>query len=187
VLGRLPDVLRNFARRHPSLDLELTVALSEKLLDMLDQGELDLVLAKRRIGDERGEFVSRERLVWIGSEHSRLPEQGPLPLVMFQPPSITRTIAIETLDRAALPWRIVCSCSGLLGLRAATLAGFGLMVQPLSLVPPGLVALPDGPRRPQLEEVEFALIGAGRHLPGPARELAAAIRQDLAARDGGAP
>jgi DNA-binding transcriptional LysR family regulator len=180
VLGRLPDVLRNFTRRHPSVDLELTVALSERLTEMLDAGELDLVLAKRRLGDERGEFVSREPLVWIGSEHTRLPEQGPLPLVMFQPPSITRTITIETLDRAKIPWRIVCSCSGLLGLRAATLAGFGVMVQPLSLVPSGLIALPNAADRPPLDDIEFVLIGASRILRGPALELADMIKQDLA-------
>ena len=179
VLGRLPAVLRDFTRRHPSVDLELTVALSGKLLEMLEAGELDLVLAKRRLGDQRGDFVSRETLVWIGSDATRLPEQGTLPLVMYQPPSITRSLAIETLDKAGVPWRIVCACSGLLGLRAATLAGFGVMVQPLSLVPPGLVALPPAANRPPLEDVEFVLIGASRVLRGLSAELAEAIKQDM--------
>ena len=182
VLGRLPDVLRNFTRRHPSVDLELTVALSEKLVEMLDAAELDLVLAKRRIGDERGEFVSNEKLAWMGSEHTHLSDQEPVPLVMFQPPSITRSIAIATLDDRGIPWRIACSCSGLLGLRAATLAGFGLMVQPLSLLPPGLIALPAAPHLPPLEDIEFVLIGAARHLRGPEAELADAIKQNLAGR-----
>jgi len=182
VLGRLPDVLRNFTRRHPSVDLELTVSLSERLMEMMDAGELDLVLAKQRIGDDRGEVVSREPLVWIGSDHTRLSEQEPLPLVMFQPPSITRSIAIESLDGADIPWRIVCSCSGLLGLRAATLAGFGVMVQPLSLVPSGLIALPLAANRPPLADIEFVLVGASRILRGPAKELADVIKQDLSGR-----
>jgi DNA-binding transcriptional LysR family regulator len=186
VLGRLPDILGNFTRRHPSVDLELTVALSGKLHEMLDDGELDLVLAKRRLGDHNGDFVSRERLVWIGTDPNRLAETGPLPLVMFQPPSITRAMAIETLDKAGVPWRVVCTCSGLLGLRAATLAGLGVMVQPSSLVPPGLIALPPAANRPALEEIEFVLIGRHRTLQGPARELAETIKQDHR-MGGGAP
>lgn len=179
VLGRLPAILRNFSRRHPSVDLELTVALSGRLIEMLEAHELDLILAKRLVGEQRGDFVSREKLVWIGAENIALPEQGSLPLVMFPPPSITRAIAVETLDAAKIPWRVVCSCSGLLGLRAATLAGFGVMVQPLSLVPPGLIALPPAANRPELCDIEFVLIGATRAGHGPAQALAGTIREEL--------
>ena len=180
VLGRLPAILRNFTRRHPSVDLELTIALTGELRQKLEVGELDLILAKRRLGDQDGTLVSREKLVWIGAEQTRPAEDQPLPLVMFPPPSITRAMAIETLDAAGIPWRIVCTCSGLVGLRAATMAGFGVMVQPLSLIPPGLVALPPAPNLPPLEETEFVLTGSSKILRGPAAELAAAIKQDYA-------
>ena len=60
-------MLREFTRVHLAVDLELTVALSGALLQALDAGELDLVLAKRRPGEDRGRLVRREKLVWIGS------------------------------------------------------------------------------------------------------------------------
>src|SRR3954451_3023034 len=48
-------------RVHRALDLELTVGLSGGLLEALDAGELDLVLAKRRPGEDRGQLVRREK------------------------------------------------------------------------------------------------------------------------------
>jgi len=180
VLSRMPAILRNFTRRHPEVDLELTIALSSELNDKLNAGELDLALTKRRLGEDSGDFVAREKLVWIGSEMVDFSDRSPLPLVMYPPPSITRSAAIEALDGAGLPWRIVCTCTGLVGLRAATLAGFGVMVQPLSLIPPGLIALPPWPNLPPLEDIEFVLTGNAKILRGPAAELAEAIKQDYA-------
>jgi DNA-binding transcriptional LysR family regulator len=180
VLSRMPAILRNFTRRHPEVDLELTIALSGDLNEMMAAGELDLTLTKRRLGEEAGDFVAREKLVWVGAEMTEHAERTPVPLVMFPPPSITRSAAIESLDAAGIPWRVVCTCSGLVGLRAATIAGFGVMVQPLSLIPPGLVALPHSARLPPLDDIEFVLTGSSKTLRGPAAELAEAIKQDYA-------
>lgn len=178
VLSRLPAILRNFSRRHPEVDLELTIALSGELTQMVAEGELDLTLTKRFVGEEGGDFVSREKLVWIGTEITDFSQELTLPLVMYPAPSVTRTAAIEALDSAAIPWRIVCTCTGLVGLRAATMAGFGVMVQPLSLIPPGLIALPASPNLPPLKDIEFVLTGGAKVLRGPAAELAEAIKQD---------
>ena len=180
VLSRMPAILRNFTRRHPEVDLELTIALSGDLNQMMAAGELDLTLTKRRLGEESGDLVAREKLVWVGTEMTDYAGRTPVPLVMFPPPSITRSAAIESLDGAGIPWRVVCTCTGLVGLRAATIAGFGVMVQPLSLIPPGLVALPAQAPLPPLEDIEFVLTGSSKVLRGPAAELAEAIKQDYA-------
>jgi DNA-binding transcriptional LysR family regulator len=59
VASRLPEVLADFIRAHPLVDLALTVDLSATLYQMLDAGDLDLVLCKRRNGDDRGRLVKR--------------------------------------------------------------------------------------------------------------------------------
>ncbi|MFO7309833.1 MAG: LysR substrate-binding domain-containing protein [Pseudomonadota bacterium] len=175
VLSRLAEVLSDFARRNPSVDLEITVASSGILNEMLQAGELDLVLAKRRIGQEQGTLVRREALVWAAANPALVVPERPVPLIAFPPPSITRAVAIETLERANVPWRIVCTSASLGGLRAAAVAGLGVLVQPRSMLPRGLVELRTGRHLPELEEVEFVLASAGRELAGPARELAADI------------
>ena len=79
VSSRLPEVLADFVRLHPLVDLALTVDLSATLYQMLDAGELDLVLCKRRGGDERGRVVWRDRLAWIGTDSTRIDPGEPLP------------------------------------------------------------------------------------------------------------
>ncbi len=175
VSSALPELLRDFMREHPLVDLELTVDLSASLYQMLDAGDLDVVLCKRRTGDERGRVVWRDRLAWIGTDATRIEPGQPVPLILYTPPSITRTAALETLERAGRAWRIVCSSGSLSGLRAAALAGLGVTVHASGLMPDGLAEMPSVHRLPELGEVEFVVLGGGRGGRGPAAELAAAI------------
>jgi DNA-binding transcriptional LysR family regulator len=175
VTSALPEVLRDFVRLHPLVDLELTVDLSATLYQMLDAGDLDVVLCKRRAGDDRGRLVWRDRLAWIGTDVTRIEPGQPLPLILYTPPSITRSAALETLERAGRAWRIVCSSGSLSGLRAAALAGLGVTVHARGLMPEGLSEMPSAHRLPELGEVEFVVLGGGRNMRGPAAELAEAI------------
>ncbi|MGO4563529.1 LysR substrate-binding domain-containing protein [Rhizobium sp. 2YAF20] len=158
VTSQLPYVLEEFVRSHPSVDLELTVALSGALYEMQDNGELDLVLAKRRLGDVRGRLVYREPLIWLARDPERIrASSAPLPLIAFPAPSVTRAVALEALRRQQVPWRIVCTCGSLSGLTAAARAGMGVLVQPRSMAPSGLTEIEPG-WLPVLEDVEFVLV-----------------------------
>jgi len=174
VTSQLPAVLEDFVRSHPSVDLELTVALSGTLYEMQDNGEIDLVLAKRRLGDARGRLVYREPLVWLARDPEHVLSGGPLPLIAFPPPSVTRSIALEALGRSQLAWRIVCTCGSLSGLTAAARAGMGVLVQPRSMAPSGLKEISPG-RLPVLEDVEFVLVPR----KGADRALVSALSEDI--------
>jgi DNA-binding transcriptional LysR family regulator len=175
VQSRLPEVLRDFTRVHFAVDLELTVGLSGALLQALDAGELDLVLAKRRPGEDRGRLVRREKLVWVGSNPGLAAPERPLPLILYPPPSISRAVALEVLERTGRSWRIVCTSSSLSGLNAAALAGLGVTVQADGFAPSGLIPLSSSAVLPELGQIEFVLAGPGRVLRGPAEALATAI------------
>ena len=175
VQSRLPEVLREFTRVHRAVDLELTVGLSGGLLEALDAGELDLVLAKRRPGEDRGQLVRREKLVWLGSDPTLADPDRPLPLILYPPPSISRAIALEALERTGRSWRIVCTSSSFSGLNAAALAGLGITVQGDGFVPAGLTMLPG---LPDLGHIEFVIAGPGRTLRGPADALATVILEN---------
>ncbi|KOV66704.1 LysR family transcriptional regulator [Streptomyces sp. AS58] len=182
VLTRLPEILEAFRHDHPEVDLELTVELSGTLHEQLAGGKLDLVLAKRRSEDPRGELVWHDRLVWIGSERLRMDTERPVPLIVYPPPGITRARALRALERQGREWRIACTSASLNGLIAAARAGLGVMAHSRGFVPPGLVRMPDRFGLPELGQVDFVLLH-GRRRPsaqGPADALAAAI---LAAGD----
>ena len=175
VASRLPEILREFVRSHPLVDVELTVGLSGDLNEKLGRGEFDLVCGKRRPGEERGRLIWRDRLVWVSGEMLRFDPSAPTPLILYPPPSITREIALAALERDGRVWRIVCTSGSLSGLRAAALAGLGVTVVAAGLIPSGLVEIGSGLGLPDLGTVEFALHGSSRVIQGPAAQLAEAI------------
>lgn len=174
VVSRLPAVLHDFVRFHPLVDLELTVGLSGRLNTRLDRGEIDLILAKRPAGDDRGRLVWRDSLVWVGAPETNPDADAPLPLILYPPPSITRAQVLQTLERVARPWRIACTSGSLTGLRAAALAGLGVLALARGLIPPGLKEL-RAETLPPLGGVEFVLRAASRTLRPPVRQLSEAI------------
>jgi DNA-binding transcriptional LysR family regulator len=172
VLSGLEDVLADFAARHASVDLELTVGLSGVLYERYDAGELDVIFAKRRAGDPRGQTAWRERLVWVGRPGIRPDPESPLPLILYPPPSITRAVALDALERAGRSWRVACTSGSLGGLRAAARAGLGVTPHSARLIPPGLAALPGSRYLPELAEIDFVVIG-----PGQQHRIAAALME----------
>ncbi|RZS89677.1 DNA-binding transcriptional LysR family regulator [Motilibacter rhizosphaerae] len=161
-LTGMPQILRDFRRDNPLVDLELTVDLSGTLQRRLEQNRLDLFLGKRAIGDSRGSLIRRDRLVWVGLPSTRIDRSRPLPLVVYPPPSISRSQMEQALERAALPWRSVCLCRGVNGLIAAVAAGIGISTMAESLVPAGLVELGKEHRLPELGSVDLVLLSNPR-------------------------
>jgi len=169
----LPDVLLEFQRTHPGVDLELTVGLSENLKTRMETGELDLVVGKRLPGERHGELLWRDRLVWAGRS-ATTEFEDPVPLVTYPPPSLTRRIALQALERDARSWRVTCTSDSQLGLRAAVLAGLGVIVHAEALIPDGLRVLAD-PRLPVLGDLEFVLMRRRTTLSAPEQALCDAI------------
>ncbi|WP_116202966.1 LysR substrate-binding domain-containing protein [Amycolatopsis circi] len=122
-----------FRGAHPGIDLELSVELSEVLHSRLADGDLDLVLAKRRLRAGRAAGPAR---VWWWLE---LVPGEPLPLVLYPEPSVTRARALDALRRNGVQWRIGCVSDRLNGLRFALEAGLGAGLFAVSVVPDGLV------------------------------------------------
>ena len=168
----LSDLLRAFVRRHALVDLELTVGPSAWLYERMDAGELDLVLAKRRAGDEGGRLVWRDRLAWIGAPGMAIDPMQALPLILLTQPSLTRAMALEALERDGRAWRIVCTSGSLSGLRAAALAELGVILHARALIPDGLMEMPAAAQLPTVGSVEFVVQARREGMRGPAAALA---------------
>ena len=176
-LSRLPELLRRFRRAHPAVDLELTVGLSVLLHRGLRARELDVVLAKRPTSEVHARLMFRDRLVWIGAPDLDLPRKAPVPLIVYPPPSLTRDQAIDALDRIGRGYHTVCTSGSLSGLRAAALAGLGVMPFSRSLIPSGLVEL-HSRELPRLADTEFVLTTRHRRPPAPVQALIESLLAD---------
>lgn len=183
VLTRLPAILAGFRRRNPDVDVALTVGLVAGLEHQLARGELDLMLAKRLPGpDDGGVVVLHDRFVWVGAAGSRLGPDERVPLLAFPPPALSRSAAVRALEAAGRDWRITCTSGSLSGLRAAALAGLGVLAHARTLVPDGLEPVPARAGLPALGPVDVVLT---RGRPSdPAEALARGIRDAGLARPG---
>ncbi|HUN35385.1 MAG TPA: LysR family transcriptional regulator [Trebonia sp.] len=167
-LTRLPQILRDFRRDNPLVDFDLTVDQSGLLHQRLESDKLDVFIGKRPSGEQRGQLVKRERLVWVGTPSTRLDLSKPLPLVVYPSPSISRTEMRTALHRARLPFRTACVCRGVNGLIAAVAAGVGISAMADSLVPAQLATLSPGHRLPELGTIDLILRANPRRDTEPA-------------------
>ncbi|WP_186207278.1 LysR substrate-binding domain-containing protein [Burkholderia gladioli] len=132
----LPAALGRFKRAHPSVLIDVVVDANRRLLERLDNEELDLVLALGSNGRKDAEVVAALPFVWVGPA-APAPIWGPgepIPVVAFEAPCFFRKRALDTLDQAGMAWRIALTSPSLHGLWAAIEAGLGVTVRtPLGL------------------------------------------------------
>lgn len=175
-LTRLPQILRDFRRAHPQVDLDLTVDQSGTLHRRLENDRLDLFVGKRPRGEDRGQLVQRERMVWVGGGATSLDRTKPLPLVVYTAPSLGRSLMQSALERNDIAYRSACVCWGVNGLIAAVSAGIGISAMARSLIPVQLTRLGPQHRLPELGHIDLVLLTNPRTEDRPAtRALAAAV------------
>jgi DNA-binding transcriptional LysR family regulator len=143
---------------NPLVDYELTVDQSGLLHQRLEGDRLDVFIGKRPSGEQRGQLVKRDRLVWVGTQSTRIDLTSPLPLVVYPVPSISRTEMRRALNRARLPYRSACLCRGVNGLIGAVAAGIGITAMAASLVPAQLTPLGTAHRLPELGTIDLVLL-----------------------------
>jgi DNA-binding transcriptional LysR family regulator len=174
-LTPVPQILRGFRQLYPRIDLELTVSQSGALQRRVESGHLDVAFIKQTPGDTRGRLVRRDRLVWAAAPGMHLEARRPIPIVVYQAPSISRSAGVRVLEEAGIPFRLTCTVRGVLGVVAAARAGLGLAIFARSLVPDDLVELPAGAGLPDPGEIDLVLLANPRSATEPAEALTAAI------------
>ncbi len=153
----LPSVLASFRQHHPRVQLNVACDLTLNLIDGFHRGDFDVILVKRdpqRV--KGGTKVWREPLVWASADGYRIEE--PLSLVVSPQPCIYRARALAALDRAKRSWHISYISPSLAGTLAAVKAGLGITVLPEHMIPPGVHAMRNESRMPQLADAEIALM-----------------------------
>jgi DNA-binding transcriptional LysR family regulator len=154
----LPKILPVFRAQYPHLDVEVRIGTPEVLYDGLKKLDLDLIVVKSRSGEAIGRRLRREKLIWVGRKSSLARSGSDVPLVLLDPPSTVRSIAIAALEREGRTWRINCSSGNANGLRAAVLAGLGVTVQSESMIAPELAGITLDCGLPELGFVDYHIV-----------------------------
>lgn len=174
-LTQVPTVLRDFRKLYPGINLALTVAQTPTLRRRVESGHLDVALVKSEPGEGRGRLVRRDRLVWAAAAGTEITRGAPVPLIVYQAPSLSRTLAVRALDAVGIGYRVTCIVHGVNGVLAAVRAGLGIAIFSRSIAPGDLITLPASTGLPELGEIDLVLL-TNPHAPKePVEALTTAI------------
>lgn len=174
-LTALPRILRDFRRLYPRIDLELTVGQSGNLHRRLESSHLDVAFVKHQTGDPGASVVRRDRLIWAAAQGTSVEAGRPVPLVVYAAPSLSRSVSVQALAAAGMPYRITCTVRGVNGVLAGVRAGLGIAVFARSLSPRDLLEISPAAGLPDLGEVDFVLLTGPRAPAEAAAALTTAI------------
>lgn len=161
----LPAALGQFARTHPTVDVEMALGRSSDLATQLDDGALDLALVTAGNDDHdagRGETVHTEPLVWAQRHDGDAVARTPLPLALAGQGCVWRRTALAALDRDGRDYRIAYTSEHCGGQQAAMLADLAVAPFPHSLVRAPLQAVPARAGLPPLGAYQIVMLVGAR-------------------------
>lgn len=154
----LPGVLARFNRAHPGVMIEARVDRTDRLVQGIQKGALDLALVwGNSPAAPQATPVGRLPMAWIGAKDYRHAPDSRVALAVFEPPCVFRQPAVEALEQARIPWRLAFASPSLAGLWAAAEAGLGITVRTAFGLPPQLSVLGAASGLPQLPDIGLAL------------------------------
>jgi DNA-binding transcriptional LysR family regulator len=158
----LPAALGQFRKAYPAVRVDVLVERNGLLLERLDRGELDLVLAMNQGGRADAERLATLPMTWIGPAGTGevVRPDTVLDLALYQPPCFFRQAGTAALDRAGIAWRPAFVTASLHSLWAGVAAGLGLTVRTGADLPPSLMRLDERHGLPSLPGVELCLHAA---------------------------
>lgn len=160
--AKLTQIVGNFARSHPQVQLEVTCSLSPDFPDMLAKGRLDLAVYEVQTPAPGEEVIYEDTTHWVMSKHRNLLELEPLPVALFDRACWWRDAAIASLTAAGKAYRVVYSSQSVAGVRAAVEAGVAVGVLGNSSIDRTMTIL--GEKRGFVPTPSSKLvIGAGAH------------------------
>ena len=164
--SRLTGVLRSLRDLMPSLSLSVTLGLSEELVTDWEAGRHDAVVVRRlgrtSISAGTGRQLFPDDLVWCAAPDLVRRQDEPVPLAVISRPCRLMEIAVETMEAAALPWRLAFVSRDLVAVQAAVEAGLGIGCVGRASVPTGAVILGVEDGLPPLPQSEIVLLADGR-------------------------
>lgn len=153
----LPPVISAYARKWPNVRLDIRVARSPDLMEMLESGQLDMTLSTRRTDAYHSAFLIKRSVHWIARENWVPDMSRPLPLVLSDEPSMFRRIALSALDLSGHSYSERVTSPSLAGIRLAVAAGIGVTVRIKSRLFGNTTILTEQDGLPPLPDVHYYL------------------------------
>lgn len=173
----MPPILRRFSQAHPGIQLTLVSDMTETLLAVLKNGEIDLTLTTESVPAKGDGLLLSDRLVWMGAHNGEACFKTPLPVSLGSEFCAFRRPALDALSRAGIDWQAICSVGNLESILATVEADMAVAPYLSALVPGNLTAIHPEVGLPALPASHINLRMPEAGSTRLANELATHIRQ----------
>ncbi|MEM6463948.1 MAG: LysR family transcriptional regulator [Pseudomonadota bacterium] len=156
----LPNVLKRFAKTHPSIAVDVVIDMSSNLIKRLEAKRLDITLLTcepHRV-PEGGEVLLTEQLVWAGAKGGAAHLCSPLPVSLWEEGCAWRAGAVKGLDARAIAYRIAYMSAHTAGQRAAIMSDLAISPMPKSFVGDDLVVLGEEDGLPPIGNYSLGMV-----------------------------
>ncbi len=177
----LADILANYNRRHPLVEVLVVCEASTDLAPQVAAGALDLALITDHEGLKGLELLREEPLVWVAAERFQVEAGTPIPLALGSATCCWRRATEEALTAAPGVTRARFYSKNFSAIGTVLRAGLAATILPASLVGPGLKRLGRAEGLPDLPLNRIGLIHAPGRPSEEAKALAESIRETIVA------
>lgn len=155
VMRFLPGILKRFSKAYPLIQIEMHCEASTVLMQRRD---LALTVISREPGNEIGELLRTERMVWAAAPSFCVDEHETLPLAISGVDTFCTQWTLATLDAAGRDYRLAYHSSNVAAIQAVVSAGLAVMVSMESLVTEDLRVLSSEEGFPPLPSMSLRLL-----------------------------
>jgi DNA-binding transcriptional LysR family regulator len=155
VMRFLPGILKRFSKAYPLIQIEMHCESSAVLMQRRD---LALTVISREPGNEIGELLRSERMVWVAAPCFCVDEHETLPLAISGVDSFCTQWTRAALDAAGIDYRLAYHSSNVAAIQAVVGSGLAVMVSMEGLVTDDLRILGSDEGFPPLPSMSLRLL-----------------------------
>lgn len=156
----LPRLVETIGEQHPDLQLQLTCAPTVKLRTLVDDGELDLAILTRAVDSDEGHVLMHDRGVWIQHPDFDWHRHETLPLALYEADCKFHSSALDGLNKAHIPYRIMALSANAGALMALVRQGTAITAAATASRPPDLTEVAQMHNLPPLPSIDIALVSS---------------------------
>lgn len=147
----LANIIASFAEKHPLVEINVRCASGAEFAGAVADGHLDLALYEVETAEDHHQVLAEEKTFWVTSRLHSAHDLSPIPIALFDRDCWWRDVALNTLRRSGLAYRVAYSSESVSGVAAAIRSGvaIGLLGQSsidkdfrILTEPPGFAAMP---------------------------------------------
>lgn len=175
----IADIVKQFARHHPLVELAVVCEGSLSLFDRIASREIELAVVtafENAPPSVAIEPLARQRLRWIAGRRGAPLDRRPLPLALPGPSCSWRRIATEALDGAGVAWRLALVSQSHAAIMPLIEAGLAVTVQPAGAARGDVRLVGEEEGLPALPPVTIGMVSSPAPLTREATALADVLR-----------